>query len=106
MKLSKNEKSLLMYLESRLVDHYGRVDMQRVNEDERKIIEKWSDGGFIKFGRIALKDAKRDGACWVQFTDQAWTVAHFARREMADRLWEHRGYMTTDEKRADKAGDA
>ncbi len=99
MKLSKLENSLLIYLEARLVDDAGRVDMQKVNGEEREIIEKWCASGLIQFGRIASEYVTEDGSNWVLFSEEAWIAAHAERCARAARLQEDRNYITTEEKR-------
>ena len=34
--MSKDERSLLLYLETRAVDHYGKVDMRKLNAAEAR----------------------------------------------------------------------
>ena len=105
--MTKDEKSLLMYLETRMVDYGGSVDSRRMNKDDFEIAEKWNEVGFIKFGRICFKDiaAMREqfGAGvigfthWCYFSDEAWTAAHEERKARASRKHAGRKWRTTEE---------
>jgi len=95
--LSKSEQSTLLYLETRLVDYGGRVDMRRMNSDDVAWVRRMSAIGFIGFGRIVLQDHNSEGTNWVTFSDEAWKMAHHLRREIADRGLSKRQYRTTQE---------
>lgn len=97
---TKDQKSLVLYLETRIVDHSGRVDARHMNEDDFEQAEAWARAGFIGFGRIIAKDATAGGAHWARFTDEAWAAAHGERRAKADRTRTKRTYQTTEEKGA------
>jgi hypothetical protein len=99
-KLTKDERSLLLYLETRLVDHYGRVNGLNIKIADMAIIEKRKDAEFVNFGRICSDDISTDGSLWVTFSDGAWRSAHAERRARADRMQLQRSYRTTEEKRA------
>ena len=83
--MSRDERSLLLYFETCAVDFSGRVDLQRVNEDDMQIAECWNDNGFISFGRIVYKDHNSQGNHWVELTDGAWSLAHEERRARHER---------------------
>ena len=97
--MSVDERSLLIYLETREVD-YGRVDARHISIDDFNTIERWTATGFIQFGRIASEYITRESALWVNLSDEAWRLAHEERRARAKRIWGKRGWTTTDEKRA------
>lgn len=80
--LSKNEISLLLYLETCLVDQAGRVGMPQMNQDDIDIAKQWTVEGFIDFGRIKMADIYpgSNRTHYVNFTDEAWTLAHHHRR--------------------------
>lgn len=50
--MSKDERSLLLYLECRAVDHGGLVEAQHMNADDFAIVTKWIGCRFIRFSRI------------------------------------------------------
>lgn len=84
------EISLLLYLESRLVEHGGTVVFKKIRQEERRILQKWIDDGFIFFGDIKPEDIRNfDGFQvdkWVLFSPQAWRVARRERFRRAMRL--------------------
>lgn len=96
---TRDERRLLLYLETRIVDHSGRVNAAHMNRDDFEIVKRWDSEGFVGFGRIASEDCNSDGAHWVSFSDDAWETAHKERRARGDRLMASRRYMTTEEKR-------
>ena len=98
--MTKDELSLLLYLESRAVDQGGKVDSRKMNEDDFAIAKRWADGGYIQFGRVCAADCTElGGTNWVILSAKAWKDAHKERRDRAERMWEKRTFMTTDEKR-------
>ena len=99
MDLTKDQRTLLLYLETRAVDHAGRVDGTAMNEHDFKQAAEWDRQGFVRFGRVASECVTQHGAHWVEFTDQAWAAAHSERRARAERTRARRTYRTTAEKR-------
>lgn len=99
--MTKNEKALLLYLETCAVDHGGLVLTQRMSIEDSEAAKKWSESGFIKFGRLASDCLPRpNGAThWCQLSDNAWELAHAERRERYARINSKRKWITTDEKR-------
>lgn len=106
--MTKDERSLLLYLESRAVDNAGRVDTLRMNHDDNKILERWTSTGFVESGRICFADVRgsqtRQESAWVKLSDEAFRLAHAERKARALRLWEARSYKTTADKRAGPVG--
>ena len=96
---TKDEKSLLLYLETRAVDYSGRVDGRHMNNDDMKIAKGWSESGFIRFGRLLCAEirslqeryGKRVSTHWVELTDEAWQFAHKLRKEKAIRTMAKEG---------------
>jgi len=97
---TRDQATLLLYLECRAVDNGGRVHGQHMNAGDFKQAEAWNDDGFIGFGRIASEDVNQYGAHWVTFSDAAWEAAHHERRARAESMLSNRNYRTTAEKRA------
>ena len=79
-KMSKEERSLLLFLETRAVDYGGRVNIQHMNEEDMKIVEKWNKEDFLEFGRIVMRNHNSDGTHWVKLSEDAWRLAHKERR--------------------------
>lgn len=100
MGLTKDQTCLLLYLETRAVDHAGRVDTRHMNADDMDQAAAWADRGFIEFGRICAADCNGGGTHWVVLSEHAWSAAHAARQESALRMRGKRDYVTTDEKRS------
>lgn len=98
--MSRDEISLLLFLETRAVDYGGRVNNAHMNTDDMAIARQWHDDGFVEYGRIALEGINQDGASWCHLSDEAWTIAAEARKARADRGWAKRTYTTTAEMRA------
>ena len=104
--MNRHEESLLLYLETCVVDHGGEVEGSHMNKEEYGIAHRWHETGFIAFGRLPAKSIMREGkrgsstsrraTNWVRFSGAAWAEAHRLRRERAERLIpqyeERRGY--------------
>ncbi len=101
--LTKDERSLLLFLETRAVDYGGRVKTPRMNGQDFDTAAEWSKQGFIRFGRIAARyNADNDyGTHWVELSAEAWQLAHEERRARYARLNKSRTWKTTEEHRAE-----
>ena len=95
--MTKDEISLILYLETRIVDRIGRVDMEQINDVDLEIINKWKSEGLIQFGRIKIKDHNSDGTHWVDFSEKAWDLAHSQRQARGKRMVIERNYERTSE---------
>lgn len=95
--MNKDERSLLLFLETRAVDYGGRVNGQHMNADDYQIAKRWNETGFIKFGRIRFKDVNRDGADWVFLSEEAWELARQERRARAERMWLKKSWLSTED---------
>lgn len=79
--MDRDEKSLLLYLETRAVDYGGRVDTLHMNREDMAIAKRWNKDGFLKFGRIKFHDITRKGTThWCELSEEAWDLAHQERR--------------------------
>lgn len=95
--MSKDERSLMLYLETRAVDHGGRVDTRHMNKEDFDIVKRWNDQKFIGFGRIVSRFITNQGSHWVKFTEVAWKIAHQERLARSVRMWEKRKWIGTQE---------
>ena len=96
--MNKAESSLLLYLESRAVDNAGAVDLAHMNPYDVAIAERWSESGFIEWGRIRFHNITRHtGTHWVRLSGPAWIEAEAERKARAERTWDHRSWKTTCE---------
>ena len=86
-KLNKNERSLLLYLETCLVDNGGKIDNRKINDEDIKIMINWEAKHFINFGRIKFNAiTKPYNSNWIEFSDLAWKLAHKERIERSKRI--------------------
>jgi hypothetical protein len=95
--LTKDQKSLLLFLETRQVDYGGRVNATHMNNEDMKIAEKWNEEGFVLFGRIVIRNHNSDGAHWCKLSNEAFEMAHKLRIERADRMWLNKTWLSTEE---------
>jgi len=90
---SKDERSIILYLETCLVDGNGKAAGARMNDVDFKNIERFVEEGLIKFGRLPFKEIEKMRGNfavvpthWIRFSEEAWAIAHKLRRERADRM--------------------
>jgi len=93
--LTKDQKSLLLYLETCLVDHAGKIEPYRMNEVDWENMVFFKSLGLIDWERLTAKYVTSTRGCayrpthWVSFEcEDAWVLAHQLRRERAERLRE------------------
>lgn len=100
--MTKDERNLLLYIETRAVDYGGSLDNRHLNEGDMKILERWKEEGFIDFGRIAFKTTPefcKTFTLWATLTEEAWKEAWTERIARFTRVYENRRWMTTEEYR-------
>ena len=95
--MSRDEKSLLLFLETRQVDYGGRVNLQHMNNIDTEISERWNKEEFVGFGRIVMRNHNSDGTHWCKLSEEAFKLAHKLRRERADRMWQNKTWLSTNE---------
>ena len=93
--MSRDERSLLLFLETRQVDYGGRVNLQHMNKEDMEIAKKWDDEKFIGFGRIVVRNINLDGSSWCKLSEEAFKLAHKERKARAKRMWENRTWIST-----------
>lgn len=84
--MTSDERSLLLYLETRAVDHGGIVDTIHMNKEDMDIAKKWDKEGFVKFGRIKFHSITSAGTYWCELSDEAWQLAHAERKAKCARI--------------------
>ena len=94
--LDVTELSLLLYLEDCSVNKGGRISHAHMNETDRRILDEWSEDGFVQTGRICMEDGAGN---WVLLSEEAWVVAARERRERACRVWNSRKWRSIAELR-------
>lgn len=94
--MNRKQENLLMYLETCLVDHRGRVAGCKLNADDHDQIDKWIEDGLVRFGRLPSQEGDRrfGNTHWVRFRDDAWGIVAQARKDRAGRT-----LFVTDEKK-------
>lgn len=97
--MTRDEKSLMLYLETCAVDNVGRIKDAHLNEEDESILYRWDVAGLIQIGRVCSKDVSRVSYRWVMLSSTLWDLAHQERRARAKRLWENRSYQTAHEHR-------
>lgn len=92
MELTREEKSLLLYMETGAVDHGGKLAGARMNADDFEIAKRWNESGFVSFGRIAYHDITPESTTgpavthWCVLSEEAWVAAHAERKARCQRL--------------------
>ena len=93
MKITKDERSLLLFFETCAVDRAGKVDTRRMNDDDMKIGSAWNENDFVRFGRIKFTDISKPPSRllpnythWCELSEEAWKEAHKERRARAERM--------------------
>jgi|WetSurMetagenome_2_1015567.scaffolds.fasta_scaffold1241529_1 hypothetical protein len=86
--LTREEKSLLLFLESCATEHAGSLDPRHMNDDDKEIIKKWTNSKFIQYGRIAAAylNITTVRCNWVNLSDEAWDLAHQERKSRFIRM--------------------
>jgi hypothetical protein len=95
--LTKDEASLLLYLETCAVDYGGKVDLRHMNPLDLMALANWTNAGFVDSGRIRFKDIHFHRSYWVVLSDEAWEMAHKLRRERCERLYSRRAWRKAGE---------
>ena len=98
--MTKDELSLLLFLETCHVDQGGLVDVRHMNEDDMKIAQQWHEDHYIEFGRIYSKDLEKTNpkTHWVTLSEGAFKDAHLERVARAQRLHKKRSWLKSTEK--------
>lgn len=97
--MTREERSLLLYLETCAVDRGGRVEIARMNAEDLAIAKRWNEENFIQFGRISSKDLARSvGNHWCFLSEEAWRLAAEERKARALRKWSSRQWRKAGER--------
>lgn len=101
--MTKDERSLLLFLETQAVDYGGLVDVRHMNEDDCNIASDWNEQGFIVYERIsfysikAVSTATRKPTHYVILSEEAFRLAHEERIARAVRMFEKRTWNKAGE---------
>ncbi len=100
--LTNDEKSLLLFFECAYVDYGGKLNTAHINNDDRKIIQKWKQENFITFDRLYSKSIGTDGKTHaVSLSENAFNLAHEERKARAKRVFEKRTWLTVNDRQPD-----
>lgn len=85
--LDEFETDFLLYLESRLVEHRGRLRADQMQPEELLLAQRWSDSGFLCFTPLRADEVdysrSHPETHRVSFSEHAWATAFNARRARA-----------------------
>lgn len=105
--MTRDEISLLLYLESCAVDQGGLIGAEHMNTADFKIAKQWSEDGFLNFGRVYSKDAFNLGKShYCELTDEAHELAAQARKAKAVRTFEKRDWNIVTKQRSNNESAA
>jgi hypothetical protein len=90
--MTSAEESLLLYLDTRAVDHGGRITDENLNNEDRAIARQWAVEGYIGYGRIKMAYCQPGKTTWVRLSPKAHDDAAKLRRARAVRGWNGRNY--------------
>ncbi len=102
--MTKDERSLLLFLETCVVDQGGLVDTRHMNDADQKIVDVWKACGWVDYGRVRFGDLERlqtgkhQMTHWIELTDEMFRLAHEERRARSTRMSEARTWKKTKEK--------
>jgi len=100
--MTREERSLLLFLESCATDFGGKVDVRRMNDDDSKILKEWVNSKFIQYGRISMVCIEKSNdkkSCWVNLSNEAWELVHQERRARFVRIDANRSWKKSFEAR-------
>lgn len=101
--MSKDERSLLLFLETCAVDNGGLIDVRHMNDDDFSIADDWQDKGIIEWGRLSFADVEKYGknrspySRYVIMSQQAFNLAHQERIERSIRMLKKRTWKKAGE---------
>ena len=101
--LSGYEAQLLLYVETRCVDHTGLLDNRHLNDEDRATLKDWNETGYVKSGRLVFKFIGGGKSIWSRMSEEAWKEAHRQRRLRAERRFSERKWQGTAEARGEGA---
>ena len=101
--MTKDERSLLLFLETQAVEYGGLVDVRHMNEDDCNIASDWNECGFIIYERIsfysieAVSTPTRRPTHYVILSQEAFRLAHEERIARAARMFQKRRWKKAGE---------
>lgn len=80
--LSQSERATLMYVETRLVDHGGELDLEQMNYDDQQNLKLFGAAGILDV-RETEPMLNHGGMEVTEFTDAAWDLTRDCRQMRA-----------------------
>lgn len=80
--LSRKERNTLLYVETRMVDHTGELDLEQMNHEDHGNLKLFHAAGIIEV-RDSMFEGPHDTKQVVKFTDAAWDLARDSRQMRA-----------------------
>lgn len=91
--LTSNQESLLLYLETCMVDGGSMLSSAKMNQDDWDNAATFKEEGVLEVVRLKMADVRRyeyTGKGYTHrvsvFSDKAWEMAHRIRRERGQRI--------------------
>ncbi len=84
---TKDERSLLLFLETCAVDGSGAVKTVHMNAEDMAIARRWNEEGYLTFKRIHSSKLQiiKGATHWVELSSDAWNDAAALRKARAIR---------------------
>ena len=82
--LSKAERGLLLYIESRAVDNGSKLDGRQINKEDIDLLTEWHKQGLVRFGRVPFKEIERNLTHFCVLSNDAIKLAQECRRKRID----------------------
>ncbi len=86
MILTKDEKSLLMFFETALVEHKGCLDITHMTPGDVTLAKKWNSSGYAGFGHLVPRGRTKN-THWCSLSVCAWNDAHNERYARAQKTY-------------------
>lgn len=83
--LTKEEKSLLLYVEDCCVNKSGYLENEKMSGSEIKTLEKWNEDGFIYFRRLKSHEMIYKKTHVTKLSNKAWDLAYLCRRDRSEK---------------------
>lgn len=80
--MTREQRSILLYAETCIVDGSGLLEGIRMNEADHQALTKLKDEGFLDYGRVpgSLLGELKGKTHWINFYESGWQAAHQLRR--------------------------
>lgn len=92
--LTRDQKSIILYVEARCVDHDGLLRGEQMNSDDHANLKAFQESGHLTYGRVPamMLPQLRGQTHWATLNDAGWELAHSLRKERGGRIvGPHRG---------------